>query len=247
MTVPLWVSEAAEDFWQAAGGPEGFPRSLRIPIANALPVTVVLLPRLRVSRVDDWLRRRGIPGTDAAPDRPLRACLVACRGQGFIFVEGVDAEDEQRFSLAHELAHFLRSYWRPRAAALDRLGPEVLPVLDGERPPRPSERLAALLARQQLGYQVHLLDRDPDGLIADDAIDRAEREADELAFELLAPADSVLAGNLPAAPARRRAAVQRRLVDVFGLPPGPATRYATHLVPLQPRRMFLLRALRDEG
>jgi hypothetical protein len=80
VSVPLWVAETAEAFWADAGGHEPFPRELRGAIANALPLTLVLLPRLRVAGVDVWLRRNGAPGAGLAGDRRLRACLLARNG-----------------------------------------------------------------------------------------------------------------------------------------------------------------------
>ncbi len=60
MTLPLWVAAAAEAFWQEAGEPESFPRELRRPLARALPVGLVLLPRLRLRAVDDeTITKRG--------------------------------------------------------------------------------------------------------------------------------------------------------------------------------------------
>ena len=81
----------------------------------------MLLTRLRLFGVLEWLRRQGIEFPLTEADRPLRACLVCRRGAGFVFLDGGDDEAEQRFSLAHELAHFLRDYWRPRLLAADRL------------------------------------------------------------------------------------------------------------------------------
>jgi hypothetical protein len=129
MSTPLWVSEAAATFWAVAGAEEAFPRDLRRPIANALPVAVVLLPKLRLSAVDKWLVRQGMTCGLSIRDRALRACLVARYGHGLVFIDGTDPSDEQRFSLAHELAHFIRDYWRPRALAVERLGAGVLEVL----------------------------------------------------------------------------------------------------------------------
>jgi hypothetical protein len=235
---PLWVSEAAGEFWAAAGGEEGFPRELRGPIARALPLAVVLLPRLRVSAVDDWLRRQGIACAVGARDRWLRACLVARRGQGIAFVDGTDPEDEQRYSLAHELAHFLRDYSRPRAMAAAKLGPGVLAVLDGERPARPEERVDALLARTPIGLHVHLMARDAEGGIADAAIAAAEADADRLAYELLAPGERVLSGG-----ERDVAALAGELVAGYGLPAGAAERYAAELVGPRPAAESFARRL----
>lgn len=244
MTAPLWVTELAAAFWEAAGGPEPFPRDLRAPIARALPLAVVLLPRLRVTGLDAWLRARGIAcGTDLA-DRPLRACLVARAGHGLVFLDGADGDDDQRFSLAHELAHFLRHYLQPRRTAREHLGAGILEVLDGERPPRHEERVHALLAGIQVGYHVHLMER-REGRPASAVIERAEREADLLAFELLAPATAVLAA-LPASPGvDRQARAVGALRERFGFPAGAAQRYAAQIFPHAPRGDAFLQSLRS--
>jgi hypothetical protein len=220
---PLWVSEAAACFWAEAGGEEPFPRDLRRPIARALPLALVLLPRLRVSAVDAWLRRQGVTCDVGVRERWLRACLVARSRQGIVFVDGTDPADEQRYSLAHELAHFLRDYWLPRRRASQRLGPSVLEVFDGLRPPRPHERIDALLARVPIGFHVHLMERGADGC-ADEAIEVAEEDADRLAFELLAPAGRLVDGDEMSA-----AALASELTGRYGLPEAAAGRYAALL------------------
>jgi hypothetical protein len=220
---PLWVSEAAAGFWAEAGGEEPFPRDLRRPIARALPLAVVLLPRLRVSAVDAWLRRQGVLCDVGVRDRWLRACLVARSGQGIAFIDGTDGADEQRYSLAHELAHFLRDYWLPRRRASQRLGPSVLEVFDGLRPPRPHERIDALLASVPIGFHVHLMERSADGVIPDRAVETAEEDADRLAFELLAPAARLGDGETDAV------ALANELRATYGLPEAAAQRYAALL------------------
>jgi hypothetical protein len=237
MNTPLWVGELAEAFWAEAGAAEPFPRSLRKAAEWAFPLTVVGLRGLRLHAALDWLRRSQVACGAAEPDRPLRACLVARGGGGTVFVDEGDPPEEQRFSLAHELAHFLRDYWRPRRRAVERLGPAVLEVLDGLRPPRPGERLGGLLRNVRVGAFTHFLSRDRDGRRTPE-VERAERDADRLAWELLAPADAVRADGVP------RAELTRRLVGEFGLPQEQAERYAADLLPPPPRTPPLLLRLR---
>ena len=234
MSTPLWVSEMSTAFWDAAGGPEPFPRDLRQPLAWALPLSILSLPRLRLADALDWLAAHAPACRIATADRPLRACLVARRGAGLIFLDGTDPEDEQRFSLAHELAHFLRHYQEPRRRASERLGSAVFGILDGERPPDPGERIASILARVPLGIHVHLMGRGAQGDVSPASIDAAEQEADRLAFELLAPAE-VVSRQTHGSSAE---GVAHLLRNTYGLPAAPAARYATILRPPTPESII---------
>jgi hypothetical protein len=241
VSVPLWAVELAEAFWEAAGMREPFPRSLRRPIARGLPMAVVSLPRLRLRDVRDWLDRNGIGCPCAAEDRNLRACLVAHGGSGYVFLDGSDAEDEQRLSLAHELAHFLRHYWQPRQEACRKLGDRVSEVLDGRRPPTPEERVHAIISGTPIGFHWHLMQRAKECLFANETVAAAEREADRLAYELLAPAEEVFrrAGDVHGD--MGRAALSGLLHRDFGLPIAHAAQYGGILLPLATRDSFLQR------
>jgi hypothetical protein len=221
MSVPVWCADLAALFWNAAGDPSPFPRDLRPVIAGSVPLSVIDLPRLCVAAVCEWFAGRGIAVPLNEPDRPLRACLVAWLGQGFAFLDATDDPTEQRFSLAHELGHFLRDYWQPRQRAIARLGPDVQQVLDGLRPATTEERLHALLRNISIGPFTHLLRRDETGRPLSFAERESELAADRLAFELLAPA-AALNDDDELIP---------QLIDAFGLPPVPALRYAALLRP----------------
>jgi hypothetical protein len=230
----------ARAFWHEAGAAEPFPRDLRGPILWTLPLDLVDLPGLRLASVRHWLRHHGAAFSCDEADRPLRACLVAWRGHGFIFIDTDDSEDERRFSLAHELGHFLRDYWQPRRLACTRLGMRAAEVLDGERPPTPEERLSALLARVPIGLHTHLMHRDSAGRFASPEVTAAERAADRLAYELLAPAEAVLAAVHGKAD---RSAIAGLLREVYGLPVAQALDYSALLVPAGPPPDLLLRQL----
>jgi hypothetical protein len=205
-------------------------------VALALPLGIVQLPALRAASLRAWLARRGLSGLADVGDRPLRAGLVALAGHGLVFLDGTDPPDERRFSLAHEVAHFLADYWWPRQRAARQLGPACLEVLDGLRRPTRAERIDAVLAGAALGTHVHLMERTPDGHPAGAALAEAERFADALALELLAPAELAAqvepAGPDPAGCLRER----------FGLPLPLARAYADRLWPGPPgSSAFLLR------
>ena len=164
-------------------------------------------------------------------DRRLRAGLVAQNGRGLAFIDGTDSDEEQRYSLAHELAHFLRDYWQRRLQVERRLGPDALQVFDGLRPATVDERLQSLLRFTPMGFYLHLLERTPDGRPANSTIAMVEEDADRLAFELLAPAEHIVS-NVPNWHDAR--ALHAALAEVYGLPRQQAMRYAAAL--LRPKK-----------
>jgi hypothetical protein len=241
----VWVPALAATFWRLAGGDdERFPRDMRAAVARAFPLSPVHLPDLRVSGAVAWLTAQGIRCTMDTIDRPLHACLVAHAGAGIAFLDAQDDQAQQRFSLAHELAHFLRDYWEPRRHAMEQYGEGVLEVFDGTRPPRPEERVQSLLAQVPTGFRITMQERDPDGITAGHEADEVELNADQLALQLVAPEAVVLDAMERVPRAERRAAVQVLLIDRFDLPGQLAQRYAEVLVPWEPDPSSFPRHLR---
>lgn len=224
----------ADRFWQAAGIVESFPRALEQAISWAVPLAIVKLPRLGLSELRRWLLHKGVTLELGGADRPLRACLIARQGRGVVILDGTDAEDDRRFSLAHEVAHFMLDYVQPRERASQALGPGALEVLDGVRVPTVEERLAGVLKGVTLEVHVHLLERSAMGDVDQLNVLDSEDQADRLALELLAPRHVVLQ-RLEAAGVRWRdvsalgVAVAVLTAD-FGLPIGVADNYGRFLV-----------------
>jgi hypothetical protein len=235
MSTPQWAAELAAEFWRQAGGEEPFPRGLRDPIlASSFDLTIEAMADLSVAGVERYLARQGRALSCDQIDRPLRGCLVAENGGAFVFLDARDEQAERTFSLAHELAHFLRDYWQPRRQVVEALGESVLEVLDGLRPPTGAERLHALLRRAPVGCHKHLMRRDRGALPP--AVREAEEDADRLALELLAPAAEV----------RRRSAGDRAgcaalLRRDFGLPHAVAGAYPQALWPPEETQPLLAR------
>jgi hypothetical protein len=224
----------AEKFWGQAGITEPFPRSLERAVAWALPLTVVKLPRLGLLELRNWMEQRNIFFSLVIPNRRLRACLIVRVGHGFIFLDGSDADDERRFSLAHELAHFILDYLDPREKALDLLGDAGHEILNGQRTPTAEDRLRGVLHGVQLTTYLHLMERTSAGMVERFQVLEAEDRADRLALELLAPKVKVLArlaGNgVDWRSATVHALVQETLRQEFGLPEAVAEHYGQMLI-----------------
>lgn len=234
-TPPVWVSDLAARFWSLAGPPPEPPRDLSQSITDTLPLGIIRRDGLTLTRVTEFLHRQGLPVLEFAQDRPLQAALFAWQGQGYIFVDSTDCEDERRISLAHELAHYLRDYDEPRQRAVRSLGPTAREILDGIRPPTFEERMAALFRRVLLEPHLHLMNRNATGRPSSEVEQAAEDGADRLGFELLAPANGFVDETSPFR-------LIQRLVAEFRFPVPSARRYAQLLMPVEePSRSLVSR------
>ncbi|NVJ20597.1 ImmA/IrrE family metallo-endopeptidase [Myxococcus sp. AM011] len=183
-----WMEEAVEASGLTA--PLRFPRDLVAEISQLLPVLVVALPNLTPQAVREWLLRRDIHipvPRDTNDFHDFHGCMVADAGRGFVFHDSSEGRHEQRFTVAHELSHFILDQWMPRVRAVRVFGEAILPVLDGQREPTPEESLTALFEKISLGPTGELMARDASGHYARREVMESERRADLLALELLAP------------------------------------------------------------
>src|SRR5579884_3541412 len=135
------------------------PQEFEHAVLLALPLAILRLPRLFITDVGDWLSKYSLQFTHPLQDRDLHACLVARNGAGYVLLNGTDEPSEARYSLAHEVSHFVLDYYLPRERAVERLGPSILDVLDGRRPVTPTDRVQAVIADVSLQHCVHLLER----------------------------------------------------------------------------------------
>lgn len=216
------VRSVAEAFWVKAGGRELIPRRLESAVLRTLPLAILKLPELSVSGVKSWLRQRQIPLVLNCADRSLRACLLSYAGRGVVLIDGADPDDEVRFSLAHEVSHFLLDYLLPRHRALEYFGEEISNVLDNRRPATIQERADSVLSGVPIGFHYNLMEREPEGALGGCEVIAAESRADQLALELLAPEeevkDRVAEFNATAEFAQRVENIVRALAEDFALP-----------------------------
>lgn len=232
MAPEAWITAAAEQIWKQLPGTPGYPRAL-VPLAQGVfHLQVVRLPGLTLELADGWLRRRSLGFLPPAPERALWGCLAVLPDWQGIFLESRAPEEEQGYTLAHEVSHYWIEVRAPRDRARRHLGRGAEAVLDGLRPPTAAERLQAVLYRVPLGPACHLLGRDRVLGVVEGGTLLAEEKADRLALELMAPYEEALRAAPRAGPwAAWVSATAARLGARFGLPGGIAAAYARALAP----------------
>ncbi len=238
-----WLQEAVKDCGLPAG--TVFPRDLAEDIPLALPLTVVPLPGLTPRKGLAWLvSYKRARGGLVATDERKHGFTVAHGGAGVLFLNSADPPDEQRFTLAHEVAHFVLDHLQPYDRALRARGESIRPVLNGKREPDVSEQVFSILERIPYRIQSNFMDRSDEGIPRTGQVMESEQRADRLAFELLAPRRELL----PLLPHASRMELEATLVSRFGLPVAEARAYARWLSLERPsRRPFLTRVPDAEG
>src|SRR5690349_20543374 len=164
---------SARSFWLRVGQDYAFPRDIERAAMTALPVVIVKIPRLTSQGITAWFKSRAVEIAVPSCDSGMFGCLVAHRGKGVVFVDGTETVEEQRATVAHEIAHFLHHYLAVRDRAVGLLGPAITEVLDGDRPATFAERARSVLHDVQIGVHVHFMPRDEGSAL----IGRIEREA----------------------------------------------------------------------
>ena len=238
-----WLQEAVKDCGLPASAV--FPRDLAEDIPLALPLTVVPLPGLTPRKGREWLVSHKRADGGLVPTNDLKhGFTVAHAGAGVLFLNSEDPPEEQRFTLAHEVAHFVLDHLQPRRQAERAWGRSIRPVLDGEQEPSVAEQLSSAFERIPFRTRANFMDRNDRGKPRTGLVMESEQRADRLAFELLAPRRELLSLLHHAG----REELEAVLISRFGLPATEAPTYAWWLLSERPsRRPFLTCVPNEEG
>lgn len=187
-----YIKSIAKEFWKKAGFKPKPPYDIQGAVSLNLPIDIVCLSELTVRKIEQWLLNRNVTFSIGIDDRCMHGFILTKRGNGFIFINGTDNYNERRFSIAHEVSHFLLDYKIPRDKAVESLGVGILEVLDGLRQPSYKERIDGILSTINIQPFTHFLEKSGDGSFASLKVFDAENDADSLALELLAPSTKVI-------------------------------------------------------
>ena len=228
-----YITRIASEFRLKAGRKDKSHFDISGAVNLILPLDIVSLSELTLSKIQQWLSDRGLGIDIDYNERLLHGFILTFQGSGFIFINGTDKEEERRYTVAHEASHFILDYKLPRDRAIEKLGAQIVQVLDGYREASTNEMVDGLLASVNIQPYTHLLEKTGDGAFNSIKIYNSESDADALALELLAPSIEIIkdtkASKHKLTFEEFKSTSFRILVDRYLLPVEIAKEYSTRL------------------
>ena len=182
-----------------SGGQPSYPiafNSLSARIRESFRIAIHSIPDLDIARIAATVQRLGLPFESTTLDRysALAGFLYAYHGGGIIFIEETDPEERQKFSLAHELGHFINDYYRP--VYLKYESSNTIPLFQAEQTVQVRQVVSARCTKRDIfgGDEPEMVEvKSPDTRSLLDSLQREHKEkykeikANLFAAELLMP------------------------------------------------------------
>jgi len=230
----MCVDEAywANWFWKRAGGRPDPPVDIGYAATCALEVGIRPIDGLTPVTAADHLRRVGIECADGVDERELHGCIAVGPHGATILVEMRDDDAQRRFTITHELSHYILEVHRHHQRAERWMGQDYVDILYGSREATPTERIDAWLNGVRSSAFTHFMDRDSNGGYGCGNALEAECSADRLAIEILAPRAEMVSvvSDYEKLPFRDLVDATRRIAEQrFGLPYAVAVPYVDRI------------------
>lgn len=176
--------------------------------------------------IEAWLNRSQIKVHLPMPDQALYGFLYVQNEMVIIFLEADADPKERKFTLAHELAHYLLEYVWPQQQAIRVLGQGAASLFSKRRLPDLKERVWGTLHDLPLYPRKDLLSNKQMDAAGRLALAAAENNADMLAFELMAPFELLRSCEQQGNHRATFMYIHNLLQTVFDFPPTQAQIYA---------------------
>ncbi len=227
------IERIAREFWSTINPEYRDNFDILGAVEASLTINLIKIQDLGLRKIEDWSKARNISVKIDANDRNVHGILFITDGTVLMFVEEEGDEIQQRFTIAHEVSHFLLDYKIPRERALLEFGTEIEEVLNGNLEATHSQLVTSMIKGINLEPYSFLIEKTGNGSFLSWSNFNAENEADYLALELLAPRAKII--NETVSSARRLTysqftkKSQEILIDKYRIPSEVARQYASEL------------------
>ena len=224
-TATAQIERIAREFWATTHAEFRYNYDIVKVVESSLNVQLIRMPQLSPKNITSWLSDHDMNIPLENNERNLHGALIIQNGAVLMFIDTTENDTRQRYTLAHQVSHFLLDYQMPKERTIMTLGKEIAGVLKGNAEASVEQLVQS--AFNGMTDKVYTLFIEKDEAIP------SENPADSLALELLAPryqiihetaAKSIL---LSYAPFKRKC--RELLIGKYRIPSEIAHKYASDL------------------
>jgi IrrE N-terminal-like domain len=227
------IERIAREFWSTADQVHRLNFDILSAVNASLIIDLIPVQQLSLGNIETWLAARTITIDLHVNDRSLHGALLIKDGSVFMFVDATGDEVQQRFTIAHEVSHFLLDYQLPKERAILALGKEIEDVLNGTSAPTTAQLVLSVIKGINIDPYTFLIEKTGNGSFISWSNFNSENEADYLALELLAPRIMVINDTVSSAKRLTYSQFTRKsheiLMKKYRIPSEVAHQYATEL------------------
>ncbi len=227
------IERIAREFWSTVDQVYRDSFDIVSAVDASLIIDLVMIKELSLQKIETWLAERTISIEFDVNDRGLHGALMIKTGSVFMFVEDSQNEIQQRFTVAHEVSHFLLDYHVPKEKAILALGKEIEDVLNGNLAASNPQLALSVIKGITIDPYTFLIENNGNGSFLSWSNFNSENEADYLALELLAPRAKVINETVSSTKRLTYSQFTRKsqeiLIGKYGIPSEVARQYASEL------------------
>jgi Zn-dependent peptidase ImmA (M78 family) len=227
------LERIAREFWSTVDQKHRETYDIVSAVNDTLTINLILIKNLSIKKMEDWLISIGKYENFGIDDRSLHGFLMIKNGNICMFVEESEDQSQQRFTVAHEVSHYLLDYQLPKERAILALGKEIEDVLNGNLPPTDTQLALSVIKGVNISPYTFMIEKNGNGSFFNWSNFNSENEADYLAMELLAPRARIVNETFSSIKRRSYSQFIRKseeiLISHYKIPPDIARHYASEL------------------
>lgn len=227
------IERIAREFWSTTDEKYRVNFDIAGAVEHLPAIDVIHIDRLSPGKVEDWLKDMSIEIQFGVNDRNLHGILFIRNEHACMFLDKADSETQQRFTIAHEMSHYLLDYQLPKERAMLELGTGIKEVLNGNVKATEYQLVLSLIKGVDIEPYTVLIEKKGQGSFSSWTNYNAENEADYLALELLAPRARVISDTISSTKRLTYSQFNRKSLELltckYGIPSDIAKQYASQL------------------
>jgi len=227
------IERIAREFWSTVDQNYHENYDIISAVDTSPTIDLIKIKNLSISKIEEWLIAIGLKDNFDIPDRRLHGVLIIKGDSVAMFIEDDENPIQQRFTVAHEVSHYLLDYQIPKEKAILALGKEIEDVLNGNLPANNTQLALSVIKGINIDPYSFLIEKTGNGSFEDWKNFNSENEADYLALELLAPRIRIINETFSSTKRLSYSQFTRKsqeiLIEKYRIPSDIARQYASQL------------------